>query len=78
MPRLAALFFQQADVGDHHATIDGLAHVVDGEQGGAIYLNQLETHSSVFCLCPSKIALIWTEFGQDFSPIVWAMSFYSL
>src|SRR5712671_3085279 len=31
--RLAAGLVQQLDLGDHHAAIDRLAHVVDGEGG---------------------------------------------
>src|SRR5579871_1237876 len=32
VPRLAARFFHQAHVADGHSPVDGLAHVVDGEQ----------------------------------------------
>ena len=55
VPRLAAVLFQQAHVGDHHAAVDGLAHVVDGEQADAkslIFLDlpeALEPVSGVFC-----------------------------
>lgn len=35
MAGFAALFFEEADAFDDHAAIDGLAHVVDGEQGDA-------------------------------------------
>ena len=30
---LAAVLFQHLHIGDGHAAVDGLAHVVDGEQG---------------------------------------------
>ena len=33
MPRLATYFFQQLDIGDRHAPIHRLAHVIDGQQG---------------------------------------------
>ncbi len=33
MPRLAPLLFQQAHIGDGHASVRGFAHIVDGEQG---------------------------------------------
>src|SRR5699024_10062343 len=32
-PRLAALLVDQVDLAQFHALVDGLAHVVDGEQG---------------------------------------------
>ena len=32
VPALAPMLFQYADVGHHHAAIDRLAHVIDGEQ----------------------------------------------
>ncbi len=31
-PRLAAMLLHHADVGHDHAAVDGLAHVVDGQQ----------------------------------------------
>ena len=55
VPRLAAVLFQQLDVGDDHAAIDRLAHVVDGEQAEAKSLffldlpEVLEPVSGVFC-----------------------------
>ena len=33
--RLAARFAQQAQIGDDHSAVDGLAHVVDGQRGDA-------------------------------------------
>ncbi len=30
--RLAAMLFHHADIGHHHAAVDGLAHSVDGRQ----------------------------------------------
>ena len=35
MPAFAAAFFFQMDTGYLHALVYGLAHVVDGEEGGA-------------------------------------------
>lgn len=35
VPRFAALFFQELETLDYHAAVTCLAHVVDGEQGGA-------------------------------------------
>ena len=42
-PTLAAMLLQHLHIGDRHAPVDGLAHVVDGEQGdlGDIQINNL-------------------------------------
>ena len=42
-PTLAAVLLQYLDIGHDHAAVDGLAHVVDGEQGdlGDIQINNL-------------------------------------
>ena len=55
-----------------HTPVDGLAHVVDGEQGhlhggeGFIQINNLQ-HTAFNRLTQSCV-FSWTKFGQDFLP----------
>ena len=48
MAGFAAGFFQEADVVDAHAAIDGLGHVVNGQQAEAKVLIYLGFQNSVF------------------------------
>ncbi len=78
MARLAALLFEQADAADHHAPVDGLAHVVNGQQAdGNILINNTRYWDN-FRFYPSRLDFIWTRFGQDFSPFKWASLSYLL
>lgn len=42
---LAALLLQQPDARDHHALVDGLEHVVDGERGHTGTVHGLHLHA---------------------------------
>ncbi len=68
VPRLAAMLFEQLDVGDGHAAVDRLAHVVDGEQADAkpLILNETrEALQPVFgVFCPSE----WDKIGTTRTP----------
>ena len=48
-PRLPTVLFQQLHIGDGHAPVHGLAHVVNGEQGhlGSHTNQQLSGHRLV-------------------------------